>query len=264
MKSGEINEIYYDAGTWPPDPDRPTILFIHGATNSRKLWSKQLTALSQYMNTLAIDLPGHGKSGGPGMDTISGYADSVMKFINRARIERPVLCGLSMGGAIVLELLTRNNMPIQGGILINTGARLRVNPGFFSAIENDYGAFLGTFEKFALSESSDPDCLGELMEDASAMEIATALSDFRACDSFDLMDRLQGIEVPVLVLTSEEDRITPPKYGIFLEENIRNARRVHIDKAAHFSPLEQPEAVNRAILDFIKQLEGQKKDFRHG
>lgn len=256
MKSGEINGIYYDAGNWPLDPERSTIVFIHGATNSRKLWKEQVTALSRHANTLAIDLPGHGKSGGSGIDTIAGYADIVTGFINSMGIQKPILCGLSMGGAIVLDILTGKSFPGGAGILINTGGRLRVVPAFFSAIENDYTAFLGSFEKFALSKSSDPGCIKELLEDAAALDVKTALNDFRACDKFDILDRLAEIDLPVLVITAEEDRLTPSKYGTFLEENIRNALRVHIHKAGHFTPLEQPDRVNRAIVDFIKELKG--------
>lgn len=75
METRKINGICCDAGTWPLEPGRPTILFIHGATNSRRLWSRQLPVITGYANTLALDLPGHGKSEGPGMDTISAYAD---------------------------------------------------------------------------------------------------------------------------------------------------------------------------------------------
>jgi pimeloyl-ACP methyl ester carboxylesterase len=254
METKEINGIYYNAGPLPLNPGNHTIIFIHGAANSRKLWNRQLPEISEYVNTLALDLPGHGKSGGPGMDTISGYADVVLKFITDLKVKKPLLCGLSMGGAITLEVLIRENTPVRGGILINTGARLRVAPGFFGAIEKDYAAFLGTFEKFALSESSHPECLRELMEDASALEIKTALDDFHACNSFDIMDRLSEIDLPVLILTAEEDRISPPRYGTYFEEKISNARRVHIENASHFSPLEQPGPVNRAIIDFVEEL----------
>jgi pimeloyl-ACP methyl ester carboxylesterase len=57
--------------------------------------------------------------------------------------------------------------------------------------------------------------------------------------------------VPVLVITAEEDRLTPTKYGIFLEEKIAKASRVHIQDAGHLVPAEKPEEINMAIEDFL-------------
>jgi pimeloyl-ACP methyl ester carboxylesterase len=253
METREVNGIFYDAGKWPLEPDMPTVIFIHGSANSRRLWKEQLTVISEIVNTLAIDLPGHGKSSGTGMESISDYAGAVMDFINSMEIRKPVPCGLSLGGAITLELLIKEKLRMHAGILINTGSKLRVAPAILDAIEKDYNGFVGSFDKFGISKKSDPGCLKELIEDASAIKMETALGDFRACDKFDIMKDLPDIKVPVLVLTAEDDVLTPPKYGVFMEENIMNASRVHIKDAAHLSPLEQPGPVNRAIIDFLRQ-----------
>ena len=65
------------------------------------------------------------------------------------------------------------------------------------------------------------------------------------------MDKLGVIEVPVLVLTATDDKLTPIKYGSFLANNIKNAELVTIQDAGHFSPMEKPLEVNLAINDFL-------------
>ncbi len=77
--------------------------------------------------------------------------------------------------------------------------------------------------------------------------------DFRACDHFDVTGRLSKIVLPVLVLTAEDDQLTPPASGEFLAKNIDRAIRVHIMDAGHIAPMEKPEAVNRTIIEFLDQ-----------
>ena len=83
---------------------------------------------------------------------------------------------------------------------------------------------------------------------------AVTAGDFRACDQFDVMDRLGRIDTPVLVLCGADDRLTPPKYSAYLENHIRGSRRVIIPDAGHLVPIEQPVAVNRELTAFISQL----------
>jgi pimeloyl-ACP methyl ester carboxylesterase len=78
-----------------------------------------------------------------------------------------------------------------------------------------------------------------------------ALGDFQACDGFDVMQRIFSIAVPVLVITAEDDKLTPPKYGDFLEKNIKHASRTHLMDAGHIVPMEKPDEVNAAMLEFL-------------
>ena len=58
--------IAFLAGHWPIDPDRPTLMFIHGAGQCSRMWQAQVDGLSDRANTVALDLPGHGESDGTG------------------------------------------------------------------------------------------------------------------------------------------------------------------------------------------------------
>jgi pimeloyl-ACP methyl ester carboxylesterase len=82
------------------------------------------------------------------------------------------------------------------------------------------------------------------------------LNDLRACDAFDIMDRVSGIRVPTLALCGSDDIMTPPKYSLYLAEKMPDARAVIVDGGTHMVFAEKPEAVNGAIQEFLQQLKG--------
>ena len=137
MQVQESGGIGFISGDWPFDQDKPSLIFIHGAALNKDCWESQLESLSEVANTIAIDLPGHGDSQGPGKEDIPGYARSVMAFIDNINPPNPVLCGFSMGGAVTQQILINDQDRFQAGILINTGARLKVMPLILETIKKN-------------------------------------------------------------------------------------------------------------------------------
>ena len=80
------------------------------------------------------------------------------------------------------------------------------------------------------------------------------LNDLRACNAFDIMNRLSEIRVPTLALCGSEDIMTPPKYSHHLEEGLPEARAVVIHGGTHMVFAEKPEEVNIAIAEFLRGL----------
>lgn len=249
-----LNDITFLAGHWPLSPDKPTLIFIHGAGNRGAFWKAQVEGLADACNTIALDLPGHGGSGGSGCPSIGQYAAAVASFLDALQPPLPVPCGLSMGGAITLQLLIDRRDHFEAGILVNSGARLRVLPAIFEMIEKDYAGYVRSLPLVAASPKTNRALLDGLLADNAACRPAVVAGDFRACDGFDCMARLGEITVPVLVLSAEDDRLSPPKYAAYLAASIEGARRVHIMDAGHLSPVERPDAVNDAIRTFLASL----------
>jgi pimeloyl-ACP methyl ester carboxylesterase len=257
MKTLKTDSFEFNTGDLPVNPSMPTLLFIHGASLSKGIWDAQIDGLNDIANTFAIDLPGHGGSDGPGCDTITGYSDAVHRFILSAGIPQNslILCGMSMGGAIVQHMLVEHPKTCQAGILINTGARLKVLPMIFESVTNDFAGFINSTPVFSLSPKTDTQIFKDHILDFSGKcDVFTALNDFRACNGFDMMDKIQTVTHPVLVLSAEHDLSTPPKYGYWLAEHIINAEHVHITNAGHFSPLEKADEINEAIRQFLIKL----------
>ncbi len=250
MQARKINGIGCVTGSWPLDQHQSTIIFIHGAGGSSSFWRYQLNNLPR-VNTLAIDLPGHGRSDGQGMDTIEDYASAVIDFIRTIKMPNPIPCGLSMGGAIVLQLLLDYPESLTAGILINTGARLKVAPVIFETLENNYDDFLEMMGRLVSGKNTDFRYIQRFKEEIARCKPEVIRRDFQACNGFDVMQRLGSITLPVLVVSAEDDQMTPPKYGEYLKNNISNAIGAHIMDAGHILPIEKPGSFNRAITEFI-------------
>ncbi len=245
------NGISFMAKPWPLDSNRPTLVFIHGSAMSGASWQAQVDGLSKEFNTIALDLPGHGQSPGDGHDNIPAYAEAAMAFIEAVEPPRPVPCGLSLGGAVVQQLLINYPDRFAAGILINTGARLRVLPLIFEAIRDNYDGFVQMTHLGGVAAGNQSPAMAETIRDLMKCSPEVAEKDFTACDSFDAMARLSEINLPVLVISGNDDTTTPPKYAAYLAEHIPRAELVTVPDAAHLAPLEQPQAVNRAIADFL-------------
>jgi pimeloyl-ACP methyl ester carboxylesterase len=244
-------DIAFICGRWPLDPSRSTLVFIHGAGESSRLWHAQVQELAARVNTVAIDLPGHGRSGGRAQSRVEDYAGAVVDFLDAIAAPRPVPCGLSMGGAITQQLLLDEAARFSAGIIISSGARLRVLPALFTLIETDFQAYVAMIDRSGFSEKTPAAVKQAFLEDSLKADPAVAHGDFTACDRFDIMQRLGSMRVPVLIISAEDDQLTPPKYGHFLEKSIPNAVRCHVRDAGHFVPIEKPQEVNAAITAFL-------------
>ena len=254
MIENTVDDIFFVAGKWPVDETKPVVVFLHGSGGSHVLWDRQVAAIVPHANTIALDLPGHGKSRGDAKDSIEEIAAGVESFLASIQVTRPIVCGLSIGGAIALQLLINSSSDYLGGILINTGARLKVMPAIFETLKQDYDAAVEFTGKVAVSEKTDPRKVEPLIDAMKKCSPEAAINDFKACDAFDVMDRLNRISVPVLVMTAADDKLTPPKYGQYLAGKIPGSSLVQIPDAGHLSPLEKEVEVNQAIVDFLKGL----------
>jgi pimeloyl-ACP methyl ester carboxylesterase len=248
--------IAFLAGGWPLNPDRPTLVFIHGSGQQGRFWQAQVEGLSTDANTIAVDLPGHGSSDGDGFRTVSDFTQSVMGVIDAIDAPGPIPCGLSLGGAIALDLLIRHGDRLKAGILANTGARLKVLPAIIQTIETNYDMHLTGLIKFAVAPANqaDPDICRKVLACSTAGP-RIAADDFRACDGFNVMSQVAAIHLPVLVLSAVNDTLTPVKYADWLAANIDGARHITIEGAGHMSPIERPATFNAAISNFLASLD---------
>ena len=255
MLERKTGAIGYLAGDWPLNPQKSTLVFIHGAGGHGYFWQAQIEALSKRVNTIALDLPGHGRSDGSGNDTIPAYARAVDKFLNDIQAPHRVVCGFSLGGAIAQQLLIDFPQHYSAGILIGTGVQMKVGPIIFETIENDYSEFVDMLCKLAASKKTDSEKIRFFKDELSKSNARVVSGDFRACDRFDAGEQLASIEVPVLIITSEDDILTPAKFGDILEEKIQNPQRAHIMDAGHLMAVEKPEEINLAIVKFLDKCD---------
>ena len=228
----------------------PSLLFIHGAGGTHRHWGHQLQGLDG-VRRYAVDLPGHGRSGGSGQTSIRGYAEVILEFLETLGLTQVTLVGHSMGGAIAQYLALEHPQPVQRLVLVGSGARLRVLPSLLEVLLQDFGSAVEMMLAWAYSR----ECPLSIMELGRKEWLENAPSvvhgDFAACDSFDVMGRLGKISCPVHVLCGEDDRLTPPKYAQYLRDSIPGASLTIIPHAGHMVMVEQPELVNQAMKEFL-------------
>ena len=86
----------------------PTAVFIHGAQNDHSVWALQSRYMAHHgYSVLAVDLPGHGRSSGPALDSVEAMAQWVLDLLNALGVQRAILAGHSMGSLIALEAVQR-------------------------------------------------------------------------------------------------------------------------------------------------------------
>jgi pimeloyl-ACP methyl ester carboxylesterase len=253
MEMRKVNDMGYLAAHWPLDPARATLVFIHGAGGSGNFWQPQIAGLSHRINTVALDLPGHGRSDGDGLESIEEYADAVVNFISTIDIPTPIPCGFSMGGGICLQILIKYPKLAKAGILVNTGATMKVGQALFERIENDYHGFVDLIGSLAAFEDTEPNVVRAFKEDFFRVQAGVTYGDFKACNNFDVSDRLASITAPVLVVTAQGDKLIAAQKGDVLGREIRLASREHIPGAGHIVSLEKPDQINRTILKFLER-----------
>ena len=232
---------------------RPPVVFIHGAGGTHQHWLFQVRDLAQ-APTYAIDLPGHGRSETPGRDSIQAYAGWLIAFLDAVELEQVVLVGHSMGGGVALCTSMQFPDRVQGLGLVATGARLRVSPSLLDTIRRDPQAAVRIICHSSFSPEAPPEMLRLAREQMDAVPEGVLGSDFRACDDFDVRDRVGQITAPTLILCGSQDALTPLKYSIYLRDEIPGARLHLVAGAGHMVMVEEPHEVVRVLDTFLDGL----------
>ena len=232
-----------------------SLLFVHGAGGTHKHWGYQLQGL-EGVSRYALDLPGHGRSGGGGRAGISGYGEVILRLLDSLDLGRATLVGHSMGGAIALDFALHYPDRLNGLILVGSGARLRVAPAILTGILSDFETTVDLVCDYAFGPSAMEQLkrLGRQRLLKTPPEVLHG--DYAACDAFDVMERLGEVHCPTLVIGGTADRLTPSKYSIYLRDHIPGAELALVDAAGHMVMLEKPEVVSRAVSKFAIERRG--------
>lgn len=234
---------------------RPAMILIHGAGAHHLFWPPQIRRLAG-QRTFALDLPGHGRSGGVGHHRIEDYVASVLDLMRGLGVNAAVWVGHSMGGAIALEAALRHPQRVLGLGLIGSGARLRVDPVMLrkSSEEATFSAALSMMGARSFSAATPPRLRELAMQRMSEMRSTVLHGDWMACDNFDVMDRLSTIDRPALIVCGVEDQMTPVGYSKYLQAHIPGSQLHIIPDAGHMVMLEQPDRTAQLLDRFLESI----------
>lgn len=237
------------------------LLLLHAFPLDARMWEPQLSAFSGVLPVIAPHLPGFGGTEPAGeVMTMAAAADRVLAELDRAGVDRAVVCGLSMGGYVAFELWRRARHRFAGLVLANTRAEPDTEEGaanrraLAERLRREGNAFLVEKPPPLLSEGAPQDLWGyvrRLIADQPAEAIAAA--SLGMAERPDSRPDLPGIDVPTLVITSTDDTLIPPEVSAPMAEAIPGADLLVIQGAGHLSNLEQADTFSGALEEHVER-----------
>lgn len=261
IKIDDITINYNDLGE-----GKLPIIFIHGFPFDKSSWQPQLDYLQQYDRIITYDLRGYGKSTlNQEKISITLLADDLIKFMDALQIQKAIVCGLSMGGYILLNALNRYPKRFAAIILSDTqciadtpeakekrykNIELLESGGLSEFTENMIKNLFYT-ESFTTKKETVAS-LKKVMLSTSADVIAETLRAL--ANREEMCYTLENIIIPTLIITGREDKAVPPQQSTFMHQQIPRSILNIIDKAGHLPNLEKPEEFNRLVKDFALSM----------
>jgi len=242
------------------------IIFVHGFPFDNTMWKAQIDELSEKYFCIAYDIPGLGESpAGDGQFTMESFVDDLEKIIDELKLNKPVLCGLSMGGYISLRALERMQEKFSAIILCDTRADADGNEGKLkraAAIKRINTEGLAPFAKDFITN-----CYGDVYKQNHKEEFEKRIAKSSGFNPVgvkgsllvmlsrtDTSDYLEKIKIPALVICGEFDALTPPLVMKAMADKINGAEFVIIKDSGHMSPIENTKEVNEAIGKFLEKI----------
>lgn len=228
------------------------------------MWSPQTAALARACRLITFDMRGFGESGGT-LESLDQLADDLHGLVDQQRISSFVLGGFSMGGYVVFRYLARHLDRINALMLLDTRAEAdapEAKERRFAGIERirreGPAGFLDDFAKLVVSARTSetrPEILTEVRRMMDGAKTDSLTGSLRAlAERPDSTPLLKDIKVPTLVVVGEDDKATPVDSARKMATTIPKAELAIIPGAGHVSNIEQPEAFNRALVDFLNKL----------
>jgi pimeloyl-ACP methyl ester carboxylesterase len=233
--------------------DNLPLVFVHGSGDSARAW-EAVVALLPERTCIALDLPGHGaarEEPGPERMSVSDYAQWVRTELARRDLSGVCLIGHSLGSAIAQRLAVDAAGLVRRVVLVGGGARLRVLPTLLEAARVHPDATRAQLASLGFAPNHAALRESHLAEPTAAAP-GVLYRDLAACDAFDIMAELGHITQPTLIVTGEQDRLTPPKYATYLRDHLPHASLVLIPDAGHNLPVEAPDALTATITTWLR------------
>ena len=238
-------------------PGLPSIVFVHGAGLDHTVW----TLFNRYFarhkfNSIAVDLPGRGRSGGKPLPSIEASARWLLEFIDTLGIEKTALVGHSMGALVALEAASQALIKISNVVLLGAAAPMTVaDPLLNAARANDHSAvdMIMLYSHAYTSQLGGNPVAGINILNSNMRLLERSLknvlyADLKACNEYyNGIEAAINITAPTTLILAEEDRMTPPALAADLIDALADVQLEILPDCGHMMPSEQPEAVHKIL-----------------
>jgi 3-oxoadipate enol-lactonase len=241
----------------------PLAIFLHGIGGNRTNWRDQLPAFSQVFHAVAWDARGYGDSDDyEGPLEFGDFAADLRRVLDYFGAQRAHLIGLSMGGVIALDFVSRYRDRVATLTLCDSSAgfgslsqarraefiRLRQEPLLAGKEPRDIAPAVA---QSLLGKNPRAGAYEQLVASMSALHKHSYLKTIAGTVNYSRNFDLEKIAAPTHVVVGEQDTLTPPAVSREMARRIPSAHLTIIEGAGHLSNIEQPEAFNRAVLGFL-------------
>jgi pimeloyl-ACP methyl ester carboxylesterase len=250
------HEVYAYTGGKPFDAALPCVVFIHGALNDHSVWTLLARWCAHHGHAvLAVDLPGHGRSGGMPLTSVEAIAAWLHRVLDAAGVEKAALVGHSMGSLIALEAAERASTLV----MVGTAYPMKVSEALLTTARDRPEAAMGMVTAFSHSlASAKPGYPGPgawlrggsmaLMRRLQSRQSAVNLfeNDFQVCDRYAGGEKAAArVRCPVHFILGALDQMTLPRHNAVLGGLLKP--QVHTVPAGHALMAEAPDAVLGAL-----------------
>jgi len=244
----------------------PVLIFIHGFPFNKSMWNKQTEALKENYRVIAYDVRGHGNSDAGTEDfSIDLFAEDLLNLMDALKIDKAMLCGLSMGGYIALNAVENYPDRFDALILSDTTCTADTPEAKEKRMKTIESIRKDGVEKFADESVKNlfaPESFStKKLEIAAVKEMivnTTEESLFKTLRAFyerkETCSKLPDIYVPVLIMVGNEDKITPLTAAQFMNEKIKESLLSIIEHAGHLSNIENPSEFNNQLEEFVSTI----------
>ncbi|MEP0941999.1 MAG: alpha/beta hydrolase [Rhizobiaceae bacterium] len=252
-------------------PERPTLVLVHGAGGSKLDWPQswrsvaEATAPSSSTAVLpgqggqavhahpviAVDLPGHGGSGGQSLPDITGYSRAVTGFLQALNLENVCLVGHSMGVGVVLSAALQSRARISSLCLIAGAARMPVTLDLLEGLQNQTEMTVAAIARACWHKSTPENFVKATRQRMISAGGNVLLNDFIACSKLDLRATLPALQVPTLILAAQKDRMVKVAEIESMAQAIPTAQFQIFHECGHFLHVERSSEVAAALAGFL-------------
>lgn len=243
-----------------------TLLFIHGLGSSIRDWENQIRHFSGHYRVIALDLRGHGRSDKPqGPYSCELFASDIAGFIRLLGVGPAHIVGLSLGGFIGCQLAVDHRGLVRSLVMVNSVPglprdtvrdRLRIQWALLlrQLIVRWFGMrALGRFLGKRLFPRVDQEALRQdFIERWAENDKHAYLSSLATVSEWGLEHRLGAIACPTCLISGEHD-FFPLSLKEACVKTMPDARLVVIPDSGHFTPLDEPDRFNEALMSFLSE-----------
>ena len=236
---------------------KETIVFLHGSGLSHIVWSltEQYFSNKNY-NVLSIDLPGHGNSDGPCLDSIEKIADWLEQVFKKLKLINPILVGHSQGCLQILEYAFKYKDRINKVVFVGGSNKMPVHPDLIELAQNGDSEAVKLMMKWGY-EGSKKFIGGNPVEKIinSSREVKEILSvDLKACNNYkNGKDASTSIECPTILIFGALDKMVPTENGKKFANLIKNSKTEILNDCGHMIMFEKAFEMREKVAEFLKK-----------